>query len=593
MKLTDYLVKFLELQDVSNGYGVTGGAACHIFDSLAKSNEIEVIFNHHEQASALAAVSSGKINNNTGLVVVTTGPGGTNTLTGVVAAWQDSVPLIIISGQARSTQLSSLLKGTRQRGLQEFNITELVTPITKYAETILAAETFADSLEKAWKLAHSGRPGPVWIDIPLDLQWQEVTQLPRKVVFEREIATKEQERLELVYSQMLLAKRPIVLIGGGCSSAEASLEAFVRNNQLPFVTTWQGCNVSAKDDNDLYLGRVGVFGQRGANFSIQNADYVLVLGSSLGSCITGNNPEYFAREAKVTVVNIDPDELEHCYIERAEKIQSDVDIFLTKLNYLDNNADRLKPWHTLCLEYKTLNLWDYEELPIYQGSYLNSYAVISKISKASTDGDCFIIDGGGTVLFSGYQVVNLKKNQQLISCTGICAMGTGLPEAIGVATAKKMLEQQVFCFVGDGSFQFNVQELQTIKHLNLNIKIFVINNDGYLAIRHTQEDYFDSNYVGTSKVDLTLPDVKAIAKSYLIPYYNVSVETDVNDILARGFNSKGPEIYEIFVNPKSSIYPVQDKTFNEDGSSNPAPLECMAPSINKDLFRKLMQVKPI
>lgn len=593
MKLTDYLVHFLEKKGVRYSFGVTGGAACHIFDSLAKSSQIKTYFNHHEQASALAAVASSKYNDVPAVTVVTTGPAGTNTLTGVLAAWQDSTPMIVVSGQARSTQLSAPLKNIRQRALQEFNIANLVQPITKFAETVMEPSQFPQMLEQAWVAAHEGRPGPVWIDIPLDMQWRDVPEhgLSASAEIDSTGPAVESEGILFELSQAIKsAKRPVFLVGGGCRQDKPELNLLLKTLSIPVVTSWQGANLIDAGNQSRCLGRVGVYGQRGANFCIQNADLVIAMGTSLGSCIIGNIPENFAREAQVYSINIDCDELSQPMLEKLKSVPVPVKEALGFLQTTCREAAFIEDWLKTIEQYKYLNELDYSKLPWMTDNFVESYKLISELSAYAGEQDVFVADGGGTVLFSTFQAVQLRQSQQLHCTTSICAMGTGLPESIGIATSANMAQHRVFCFIGDGSLQFNVQELQTIRHHNLNIKILVVNNDGYQAIKQTQKDYFESKFVGTCEQDLTLPETKNIAVAYGIDYVNLRTEQDIKQWLRSDCQKMGPQVIEIYVDPCSEVFPVQDKTFNEDGTSTPLPLERMAPQLSDDEFKRLMKV---
>lgn len=593
MKLTDYLVHFLEKKGVRYSFGVTGGAACHIFDSLAKSAQIKTVFNHHEQASALAAVASSKFNDVPAVTVVTTGPAGTNTLTGVLAAWQDSTPMIVVSGQARSTQLSAPLKNIRQRALQEFNISNLVKPITKYAETIMEPSQFPQMLEEAWTAAHEGRPGPVWIDIPLDMQWRDVPENGpiSPIEIKRCTSVVESDGMLIELAQAIKsAKRPVFLVGGGCRQDKTELNRLLKTLSVPVVTSWQGANLIEADNQKLCLGRVGVYGQRGANFCIQNADLVIAMGTSLGSCIIGNIPENFAREAQVFSVNIDCDELSQPMLEKLKSIPVPVSDALIYLQATCSEVGPIEDWCETVEQYKYLNELDYSKLPWMTDNFVESYKLISELSTYAGEQDVFVADGGGTVLFSTFQAVQLRLSQQLHCTTSICAMGTGLPESIGIATSANMAQHRVFCFIGDGSLQFNVHELQTIRHHDLNIKIVVVNNDGYQAIKQTQKDYFESKFVGTCEQDLSLPETKNIAAAYGIDYVNLRSEQDIKQWLSSGCQKMGPQVIEVYVDPRSEVFPVQDKTFNEDGTSTPLPLERMAPQLPDEEFKRLMKV---
>lgn len=589
MKLTDALAEFLVVNGVTNVFGVSGGAACHIFDSINKFSDVKLVFNHHEQASALAATASTKINGKPNVCVVTTGPGGTNTLTGLLAAWQDSVPTIFVSGQVRSNQLSADFSGVRQRAIQEYDITKLVQPLTKAAITLRSPDSFWDSLHHLWQTAIGGRPGPVWLDIPLDLQWLQVDQKGLvKLSNEPNDGTKDNLTLvktvnDLVYS-LRKATRPLFLLGGGAVSQREKIIDFSRRNSIPCVCTWQAANIFVGLDRTTYCGRVGIYGQRGANIIAHEADTIFVLGSSLGACITGNIDTDFAPRAKIFVVNIDHAELSHAYKAGIVPVNMSISRFVESLNSCERTVE-CTDWLARCQRQSLLNEIDYKDLPLKSEKFIEPYAFLRLLSAKSSDNDVFVADGGGTNLFMAFQAIELRAYQQLICSTGICAMGTGLPEAIGVSLSKQYRSANTICLIGDGSLQFNVHELQTIRHHNLNIKVIVFNNDGYLAIRHTQRDYFDSKFIGSDCKTLSLPDTEDIANAYSIPFARLDVHSGIEEVLGLVLcDSVGPFIVEVMIDPAGTIYPVQDKEFFSDGTSKPKPLCSMYPPVNQNVL---------
>lgn len=587
MKLTDYLIQFLEKQGIRNAFGVTGGAACHIFDSLGKSEQIKLVFNHHEQASALSAVASTKLSGLPSLAVVTTGPGGTNTLTGVLSAWQESLPVIFISGQARTNQLSRNHPGIRQGGLQEFDISNLVSPITKFSKTITRQEDFVDALEQAWQEATTGRPGPVWIDIPMDIQWANIDAEPAQIARPAESTRLLAKRdISVLLNKLNEAKKPLLLLGGGAFASSEIIRQVILSRNIPFVTTWSAANLATILPERYYIGRIGAFGQRGANMISQHADLIISLGSTLSSAVIGNLSNEFGKEATIFSVNIDENELRHCTIDKIQTIHADVGSVVESL-VLDDAGDTLLGWYNKLDKYQQLNTYDYASLSAVNKGFIDGYHFISSLPKLANDNDCFVADGGGTALFMSYQALNLKAKQKLICSTSICAMGTGLPESIGVATQQGYENSNVICIIGDGSLQFNLHELQTIKQHNLNVKVIIFNNDGYLAIRHTQNDYFNKNYIGSSKKDLTLPEYERVAYGFDIPYRKISTLQELDSFNEDKFSSDGPEIIEVFISPESKVFPIQGKTFNTDGTSTPSTFDNMSPPLPQNLFDQL------
>lgn len=593
MKLTDYVAFFLRRQKIDTVFGLTGGAAVHFFDSIEKTKGIKAIFCHHEQAAALAAVAYARVKNSLGAAIFTTGPGGTNAVTGVVSAWQDSIPTIFISGQARKEHTSHG-KGLRQLGVQELDIISIVKSVTKYAVMLDSPENIRYELEKALFIAQSGRPGPVWIDIPLNYQWMDVD--PRKLrAFRPPKAPTNFSAIEQKVSQcqklIHQAKRPLVLVGYGVrlAHAEQEFKRFIDRYRLPFVSSWTASDF-LPTACPSYVGRIGVFGQRGANLAIQNCDLLLVLGSHLSIPLTGTMFHAFAREAKIVVVNIDPKELDFRTVRVDVPICCDARSFLSQIC----KGQRLQPLVRQGWGRKLSIYRQYNEVPkdyFHQKHLINSYVFVDVLSDSLSGDEVVVVDGGGANLFTSFQAFKVKGHQRLTVSSGICAMGTGLPESVGASWARP--KKNIICLCGDGSMQLNIHELQTIVHHCLPVKIFVINNGGYLAIRHTQQEFLGSRYVGSGpQGGLSLPDFVKVAKAYGMKAARVHRHCDLSAAIKRSLRSSGPFLCEIMVAEDQPVYPRVGFAKSPDGTFSPLPLEDMYPPLPPQELRSNMFVAP-
>ncbi len=595
MKLTDYVIDFLIQQGVDTVFGLTGGAVVHFFDSADRHPDMQPVFCHHEQAASLAAPAYAKIKNGFGVCIVTTGPGGTNAITGVTGAWQDSVPCFYISGQTRLAH-TSRGKPVRQVGSQELDILSLVEPVTNYAALVESADSIRYHLEKAAFLATSGRPGPVWLDIPLDLQWAEVdpatmagfdpaAEFP--VVAERDIS----ESVNICREMLVVAERPLILAGYGIRLAKAveEFKKLLDDLQVPFVSSWAACDI-LPTNHSLYVGRCGLAGQRGANLTVQNCDLLLVIGSHLSVPLTGTNFDYFAREAKRIVVDIDHNELTHETVRIDLGIAADAKDFLHAILTDDLTSGVSINWLEKCQVYKKYNEYPAEWAD--RSGPVNQYVFLQTLDEQLNVDDTIVVDGGGTVVYSTFQTMKLRRNQRILYSGGIGAMGTGLPESVGADFA--INNGRIICMIGDGSFQFNIQELQTIRHHNLPVKIFVFNNGGYLSIRQTQAEFLNGNFIGSFAAGgMSLPNYQKVAAAYEIPAVRVESHTDLQEKIRWTLDQPGPVVCEIMIDPEQELIPRQGFVKRPDGTGFARPLEDMYPYLDRAEFRDLMIVKPL
>lgn len=591
VKLSDYIAYFLKQQGIRHVFGLTGGAVVHLFDSVIKTPGMSAVFNHHEQASALAAQAYARARDGLGAAFVTTGPGGTNALTGVCAAWLDSIPCVYISGQSRFEH-SSRGKGVRQLGTQELDIVSLVSSVTKYAVMLKNPSEIRYCLEKAVYYATQGRPGPVWVDIPLNFQWASIDpkrlkgfKPPREEAIKKSLTV----TLEACRRLMASAQRPLILAGHGIRLAHAKEEfkSFLQKTQWPFISTWNASDI-LPTNHPLYVGRPGIAGQRGANLAVQGCDLLLSLGSHLSIPITGTITGAFAPRAKKIVVDIDAAELKRQNVDIDLPIQCDVKFFLKEIMKPGRIPGRvsIKPWKKKCSYFQSrYNRVDPESSR--RKDSINPYIFVDTLSNRLDHRDIIVVDGGGTVVYTAFQAMKTKLGQRLMISAGLCAMGSGFPESIGACLAQG--RRRTICLCGDGSAQLNIQELQTIVHHQLPIKIFIFNNDGYLSIRHTQKDFLGKRYLGSqSSGGVSLPDIVSVAKAYKIKATRFSNPREMASKIRWALRQKGPTLCEFKINRNQQVIPRQGFDKKQDGSYAARPLEDMAPYLTRSQLRTAM-----
>ena len=568
MKLTDCLANILKKNNIKHVFGLQGGAVVHIFDSIEKKR-IGVTYTNHEQSASLAAVANAKCSENTGCVVVTTGPATTNAMTGLLAAWQDSVPCLFISGQSRS-QHTSYGKKVRQVGTQEVNICDIVKPITKYSKFIDNKDNFLFELEKAIKIANEGRKGPVWLDIPLEFQWADIKYIYNKKVKKK---TKYNYKINQFLSLLKKSKKPLITIGYGARSSKETLsylKKIINRYKIPFTTTWNGSDIF-ETEHHLNLGIIGMSGQRGANRAMFKADLIMCLGTHLSIPHTTTLFDNYANQAKKIIVNIDKHQLKNLNVDFNLKINCDLELFLKKLykkklNFKNN-------WKNLN-QFKEFNWYEPKNTKSIN-SNLAVRIITHKIKKK-----CIIVDGGGTALYAGFQSSIVNKNDRIICSSAISSMGTGLAETIGASKSKKF--DKLICVIGDGSFLMNIQDLQTIFQDKIKVLILLVNNNGYLAIRHTQKEFLKSKFYGTHPDwKLTMPSFKKVTKSFGLDYINIKTKNDLRKNLKKILNFKKPTVCELMVDENQDSLFKQGYKSNNDGTFSPQPLSEMYPFLDK------------
>ncbi len=599
MKLSDYVFRFIADLGIKHVFMVPGGGAMHLNDSLGKCQDIEYVCNLHEQASAIAAEAYARVTNNLGVALVTTGPGGTNAITGVAGAWLESTPCLIISGQVKRIDMKGNL-GIRQLGPQELDIISIVKSITKYAVTVTDPITIRYHLEKAVALATSGRKGPVWIDIPLDVQAAIIDPDTLQGIDPEELSTGDinssllTKQVEETIKLLNNAERPVLLVGNGVrlAGAEESISKLVGILGIPVLTTWMGIDL-VSDECPVFFGKPGTVASRSANFIIQNSDCLISIGARLDFSVTGYDQTKFARAAKKIVVDIDAGELRKLKMTVDIPVCVDARAFI--LEFLKNKSsikslDR-KAWLVRCREWKA----KYPVmLPEYWGKkdYVNVCVFTSVLADELTNDDLLIPGSSGAGIDQFWLSIQVKVGQRLFSTGGLGAMGFGVPASIGGCLASG--RKRTITVDGDGGFQLNIQELETIARLNLPIKFFVLNNRGYASIRSTQRSYFDGHLVGCDPSSgLTFPDSIKIASAYNIKSMQIVDHSAMRDNIRTVLQMPGPVICDVLVDPDQMVAPRISSHVRSDGSMVSRPLEDLWPFLDRDEFNSNMLIPPL
>jgi len=600
VKLSDYIAERLRDEyGVRYIFMITGGGAMHLNDSFGKTQGLKYFCNHHEQASAIAAECYARLTNKIGVLNVTTGPGGTNTFTGLIGAWLDSIPMLIISGQIKREVCTYSYPNLKLRsiGIQEANIVDMAKPVTKYAKVLMDPNDVRYELEKAIYLAKSGRPGPVWLDIPQDIQSAKIDVGKLKKFDPKEIVTKPdlkllQKKAAETVKYLKNAKRPVLVAGFGIrlGGAVDLYHRLINKLKVPVLTSLSSLDLMW-ETHPLYGGRFGLYGTRGGNFAVQNSDVLLVMGCRMNLWEIGYEYKAFAREAVKIMVDIDKDELKKPTFKPDLPVNFDLKLFLAEMlkqlegERLPNYSGwikRTKYWHK-----KYPNI-----LPEYkkQKKFVNTYYFTGVLSDLLNSDD-IVVTGNGTAFTCTCQSIKLKKGQRLCINIGCASMGWDLPAAIGAYLATH--RQRIILIAGDGSIQMNLQEFQTIVHHKLPIKIFIYNNYGYVAIRITQSGFFKRLYGVDKEHGVSFPDFKKIARAYGISFMRIKNQKNLKSKLKKILDSKGPTICEIMVDPDQPLLPKTKTIVKADGTLVSKPLEDMFPFLPRKEFLENMFIKPI
>jgi acetolactate synthase-1/2/3 large subunit len=597
MKVSEYIANKLVELGAKQVFMVTGGGAMFLNYALGKHPNLKTIFHHHEQAAAMAAEGYTRVTGNPGVVNVTTGPGGINALNGVYGAYTDSIPMLILSGQVkRETFIGTYnLPGLRQLGDQEVDIIPIVRNVTKYAVTITTPEDICFQLEKAWHLAQSGRPGPCWLDIPIDVQSSQIDENALKGYAPELGSESASDQLAKLVSQALdrlkRAQRPVILAGTGIRAAGA-VELFncvIHKLGLPVTTAWTHDIIA--NDHPLFCGRPGTIGTRAGNFTVQNSDVLLIIGSRLNIRQTGYAWKSFARGAFKIWVDVDPAELRKPTVHPDLPIFSDARQFLEELEkQVDDggwDASQFIDWLAWCKERVERYPAVLSKHRSFHG-YINPYHFIEVLFNNLASDDV-VVCGNATATIVPFQVSKLKFGQRLFSNSGSASMGYDLPAAIGAAVARE--GKRVICLAGDGSLQMNLQELQTIVQNNLPIKLFVLNNNGYLSIRSSQRGFFGDVIGESASSGVSFPDMVKVASAYGIPSCRLNME-NFELPLREVLDMAGPVICDVVLDPAQGFEPRQSSRQLPDGRIVSAPLEDMYPFLDREELQQNLLIPP-
>jgi acetolactate synthase-1/2/3 large subunit len=599
MKTSELIADFLTKKGIRYVFGIVGAGNAQLFDSITSRGFTTIICVHHEQAACMAAQAYYRICGTLSAAIVTTGGGSTNAVTGVVSAWMDSIPCLVISGNENS-KFTLEDNPLRVWGIQGYDSVAMVRKVTKYAVRVLNPNETLQALEAAYYYALDAKPGPCWIDFPMNIQAAPIDEA-KLSRFNKVISTQSTDALQMmdsytgascVLAELALAQRPVIWLGHGIRLSDAVnlVESFVDLLQCPVLVSWAGIDIISSN-HPLVFGRAGIYGQRAANFILQNCDFLLAIGTRLAIPQIGYDLNEFIRTAKLAVVDIDLDELKKFGEKLSIPIWADAKEFMqAMLSLLPNSLYKItqeaklawvKQCNTYQNKYPVLSN-DYFD----QDGYINSYPFIERLSHYFKLNQIIVTDMG-TALLSTHQVLQVKQGQRLMTSTGLGEMGYALPAAIGAAFANKSAE--VICLNCDGGMMLNLQELQTIVHHELAVKIFIFNNDGYLMIKHTQKALFSGRYVGTNKKSgVSCPNFSALAEAFGIPSFKIKTWEDLESIMPKIQDLPGPVICEVFTHPEQLFFPKLSLALQKDGSIISPPLEDLSPLLSREELRENM-----
>lgn len=598
IRVADYIADFLVKNGITDVFTVTGGGAMHLNDALGHKEGLACTYNHHEQACAIAAECYARVENRIAAVCVTTGPGGINALNGVAGGYLDSIPMLVLSGQVRyDTTARSTGLNLRALGDQEFDITKAVACMTKYCEMVIDPNRIRYCLEKALYIAGHGRPGPCWLDIPLNVQSSyvdaEALEGYDRLEYDRTLPLPVSDELvDTILDKISKAKRPVLYAGNGIrlSGGYETFRRVVEKLHIPVVTCWDSID-AIEDEHPLYAGRGGIMGDRPGNFAVQNSDLLFSIGSRLSIRQVGYNHASWARAAYTIVNDIDAEELKKPTVRIDLPVHADA---WDLLELIDEKIKRDQPlflgedWIAQCQAWR-------KKYPVVQPKHAlpqekaNVYYFIDRLSKSLPENYITVV-GNGSACVVGSHGYTIKRGQRFLINSAIASMGYDLPAAIGACIAAG--REELVCITGDGSLQMNLQELQTIIHHRLPIKIYVINNSGYHSIRQTQKNFFGEPLVGigADSGDLSFPDLSKLAVAYGYPYYRCDSNETLDETIRQVSGCEGPVICEVFVTTGQQFEPKSASKRLEDGSMVSAPLEDLAPFLPREELQENMYI---
>lgn len=588
MKVSDYIFDYIASLGVKHVFYLPGGGAMHLNDSLGHHKDLTPVCMLHEQPCSIAAEAYARISEGFGVCVVTSGPGATNAITGLAGAWLDATPVIFLSGQAKRADLVNG-QGIRQFGIQEIGIVELVKSVTKYAVQVRDAQDIRYELEKATALAKAGKPGPVWLDIPLDIQASQVDPSSLRP-YDEVLPTYPCADADIQATIALLnqSERPLILLGHGIRLAKAipEMNRLIEKLHIPVMTTWNGVDLVA-DDNPLFFGRPGAVGHRHANFIQQNADFVLTIGTRLNLLSTGYDFDSFLRHAKHVMVEIDACEMQKCSVHPDLAIHADAKSFLEKmLAAADQIADKPREaWWHYCRDMKAkYPLFIPEQAP--EGEGVNTYTLANTISGKMTGDDIYQFTSSGTAVDIPMYTLRFKQGQRAFTTKGLASMGFDLSACIGSCLAGN--RRRTICITGDGGFMMNVQELATLRQLALPVKIFILCNEGYGMIYNSQAGNFKRLTGCTRESGLVLPDIRKVVEAFGVKCFSVERESELSRVVDETLAYDGPAICTVKIYIGQKIMPRQTNYMKPDGQMASRPLEDMSPLLDRDEYQSNM-----
>ena len=596
IKASDYIAAFIQRTGVRHVFSLAGGHIMHLMDSIARNPSLVYVTVLHEQAGAMMAKVYSRATQNYGFCLVTSGPGGTNTVTGVASAWQDSTPCMFISGQFRAETLP-LRSGIRHAAPQQYFPVEIVKPITKYAALVTDAQDIRYHLEKAYFLSRTGRPGPVWLDIPLDVQGTEIEEESLRGFDSLEAGSAagsaqepDPDVLSKFWDLLRSAKRPVVLAGNGIrlSSSQELLRAFVERYNIPLLTSLSGVDL-IEDTHPLFMGRPNYWGQRHANFIVQNCDLLIALGAGLHFETTGYNFRAFARAATKVVVDVDPAELQKDTVRVDLGIRSDCKAFLESTSRSGPfHLPRQDEWLTYCNRLKTKFPVAVREID-RNGQFVNPYAFFDVLSDVSTERDVIIPGNAGMHFTVAVQAFRVKRGQRVLAEIGAACMGHSIPASIAASLA--FADRRVICVTGDGGMQVNIQELQTMIGLGLPVKLFVADNGGYMSLVNTQKKYFNGRLIGCNRESgLTLPNIEKILTAYGFEVDVIRNNVELREKISRNLASRGCFASIVKFDPEAAMAPIVPSKLLKNGNMVSRPLEELAPLLPDEEFDACMLI---
>lgn len=584
IKVSDYIIQRLE-KEVKHIFTIPGGGCIHLIDSLGKSN-IEVVANLHEQGSGICAEAYSQYTNNIGVALVTTGPGGTNAITPITSAWLDSIPLLVLAGQVQKKDMVSH-RSIRQLGFQEVNLVRMTQGITKYSVSILNADDVPYHLERALYLAKTGRPGPVVLEIPLDIQSSFINGNARTF---SPPSTSASFNVDGIIDAINNAERSIILAGNGVrlSGALDEFMKFINKTKIPVLLTWKALDF-LPENHDLFVGRPGGVASRGANFNQQNSDLIICLGARLDHGQIAYQSKFFAHSAKKIIVDVDTNEIHKLGINIEYKVDLDCKIFLNELlSKIDQIDIDTSSWLNHCKKtYKKYPIC----LPEYyqEKNFVNNYVFIEELSKHLPENSLIVPGSSGACSEVTMQAIKIKHGTRIFNSEGLGSMGFGIPAAIGACLAAN--KQETICIDGDGGFVMNMQELELVKRYKLPIKFFVLNNDGYGSIKTTQTNHFEGRLVASDPSSgLTLPDISKIADTFDIPHIKIFDNDMLCHLMQKILDTEGPMMIEVMIDPNHRTAPKASVYKTKDGLFATRPMEDLAPFLSREEFESEMLV---